>query len=547
MTIKRYLFVLLATIIVLIATSQLILMHQLKDKMEQEIEDRGKRFANKIIDMTLDPIASEENVEVEIHEVHINKADNNAVADKPTQSKPKFSRNLLIYKIQIEELGTDVKRTYEVVVPANPAKAAELVTKIIRLEPSQVKSRIDTLLSTLNQSEVTQISDETDQIRIHLIKKQDATHHELKKQLRRQMKAFSLDKEHSQKIKIKHKNEDVFEVLTSRQDRKVRKQSFLLDKMITAMTYIIVITSIIGIALVFWLSNKISKPVNELTLGFRRMAKGDKSVKLEPTGIQEMQFAITQFNAMSEQLNQLKTLEQQLAQRSHLEEIGDVSKGIAHALRNPLHTIGLSLNQLQNADLNSVQKTEIFKKIAMKMSQLDKSIAALLTLTSGKIERNTAIALNHLIKDVVLELKQSHQNPNVSLNINLDLEKDSIIHGEFNELRSIIHTLIFNAYEACINSGQNDATITVEKLVNESQTCITVSDNGGGICDSIKEDLFSPHVSTKAEGAGMGLYIAKRIAELYYDGSLSLTNISSGAKATLILRVPFAEQRKSND
>ena len=82
-----------------------------------------------------------------------------------------------------------------------------------------------------------------------------------------------------------------------------------------------------------------------------------------------------------------------------------------------------------------------------------------------------------------------------------------------------------NAVEA--NNNQGKVTIDISEAA-DSALSVTVIDQGKGIEPSIKDELFQPHVSSKAEGAGMGLYIAKRLATLYYGGSLTLDNHPTG-------------------
>ena len=68
------------------------------------------------------------------------------------------------------------------------------------------------------------------------------------------------------------------------------------------------------------------------------------------------------------------------------------------------------------------------------------------------------------------------------------------------------------------------------------QLSIKIVDQGKGLSEKIKTELFQPHVSSKPEGAGMGLYIAKRISQSYYQGDVQLTNNSPyGVIATLTL------------
>lgn len=529
MTIKRYLFILLTTFLVVMAASQIFLVDQLKQKMEQEIELRGKRLANLIIDRTIENIPQDAEVEVEVHELEFNKyTDKNKTAHK---SKSKSKRSLNAFRIEIKDMSNGVRNDYDVVLPGKSRKSEELINQLLKNEPKSIRKKINSMLRKFYNGKEISTAEEFGNIQIFITKDERSTHQLFKKHLKQQIEHYKeIDPDLSE-----HKPALV-KIIEKRHKSANKGQSFLLEKMINSITYIIIFTSILGIIFVFWLSNKISQPMNNLTLGFRKIEQGEKDVEVEVSGTNEIQFAITQFNAMSKQLVLLEQMETKLSERSHLEEIGDVSKGIAHALRNPLHTIGLAIDQLQKPDCDETTKLQLLDNIKVKISQLNKSIAALLTLTSGKMERGAKIDINSLIKDVTLELKQSHPSNTKPLEIEFELGEQSFVVGELNELRSILHTIIFNGYEAAISHNPDVLKLKINKYENDDQTCITVSDNGGGIDKNIEPQLFAPHVSSKAEGAGMGLYIGKRIAELYYNGSLNLKNTSEGAKATLILR-----------
>lgn len=527
MTIKRYLFILLTTFLVVMAASQIFLVDQLKQKMENEIELRGKRLANLIIDRTIENIPHEAEVEIEVHELEYKK-----YSDKNKEvNKTKSKRSLNAFRIEINDMNNGIQNDYDVVLPGKNKKSEELINQLLKNESKSVRKKINGMLKQLYQNREMSMEGTLGDIQIYISKDDRSTHQLFKKHLKQQIEHYKeIDPDLSA-----HKPQLV-KIIEKRHKSANKSQSFLLEKMINSITYIIIFTSILGIVFVFWLSNKISQPMNNLTQGFRKIEQGEKDVTVEVSGTNEIQFAITQFNAMSKQLVLLEQMETQLSERSHLEEIGDVSKGIAHALRNPLHTIGLAIDQLQKPDCDESTKQHLLDNIKVKITQLNKSIAALLTLTSGKMERGSKIDINSLIKDVTLELKQSHPSNTTPLEIDFELGEQSYVIGELNELRSILHTIIFNGYEAAISQNPDVLRLKINKYENDDQTCITVTDNGGGIDKNIEPQLFAPHVSSKAEGAGMGLYIGRRIAELYYNGSLNLKNTSDGAKATLILR-----------
>ena len=294
--------------------------------------------------------------------------------------------------------------------------------------------------------------------------------------------------------------------------------------MFNAIFILIIVTTIVALLLVFWLSRKFSEPLQQLSDGFKKLENGEFGVKVKPQGVEEIKQTISRFNTMSDQLVKLAEAEHKLMQQTQLTELSDVSKGIAHALRNPMHTIGLAIEQLSQEDVPESLKQKLFAKVQSKLAQLDKNIKALLTVTSGEIDREQQVQLLSVLQDIVLELKQSHQLSDIDLNVSLDVSSEIQLLGSDKELRSVLHTIVFNAYEACLEDNNTDIQIEIKAEPDAEKVTLSIQDNGTGIDEKIMERMFEPHNSSKAEGAGMGLYISKRIVELYYGGRLTIDN-----------------------
>ena len=83
-----------------------------------------------------------------------------------------------------------------------------------------------------------------------------------------------------------------------------------------------------------------------------------------------------------------------------------------------------------------------------------------------------------------------------------------------------------------------EGRIVIKLFVKEDTALITVKDNGGGISEAIKGNLFKPYVTTKnkQKGSGLGLYIAKMIIEDHMDGHLFVENTNDGALFTIELK-----------
>ncbi len=288
----------------------------------------------------------------------------------------------------------------------------------------------------------------------------------------------------------------------------------LLDKLKQQALLVLLCGSILGLGLAYWISHKFNQPLQKLSLGYDQISQGKFEHHLKPEGVAEMRQVMQGFNQMTDRLAEFTAQERQLQEKSHLAEIGEVTRGIAHALRNPLHTIGLALERIMSG---KPEQAALEQGIRNKLKHMDKTIQSLLTLTATGVDRQQQVQVKGLLQDIILEIKMAASKP---IQFDYDIAPELAIRGSETELRSILHTLIINAVEA----SSDNQTIKIQTQSTSNQLSIQVLDQGNGIADSIQHQLFEPHITTKAEGTGMGLYIAKRLANLFYGGDIQLEN-----------------------
>jgi signal transduction histidine kinase len=288
-----------------------------------------------------------------------------------------------------------------------------------------------------------------------------------------------------------------------------------------------IILTALGLMLAYLLAKHISRPLGELSNGFNRLQQGDLGSQVKPSGILEVRETLQSFNQMSTRLEQLNQVEIRFHQQQQLVELGEVARGLAHTLRNPINTIGLAIEQIGQTDLSQQQRCELAQQARQKIMHLDNTIKALLTLTTNDLQRDQQVSINQVINDILLELSMTGKHK-----IEFAPMQDLQIYGAQVEIRAMIHTLLVNAIEA--STEQQSISVFVAQEVE--QLSIKIVDQGKGLSEKIKTELFKPHVSSKPEGAGMGLYIAKRISQSYYQGDVQLSNNSPhGCIATLTL------------
>lgn len=163
-----------------------------------------------------------------------------------------------------------------------------------------------------------------------------------------------------------------------------------------------------------------------------------------------------------------------------------------------------------------------------KIASMDNTIKSLLTLAAQSHLEPVSVNVVHVVQDIILELTTT---ANTTINFQPNHAVPLIAHES--ELRAILHSVIVNAVEACKDGGE----VTITLILTDDGLTIEVTDSGSGIAPQLIDKLFQPHITSKAEGAGMGLYIARRLCQLHYQGQLTLENTQpSGAIARIKLR-----------
>ena len=289
------------------------------------------------------------------------------------------------------------------------------------------------------------------------------------------------------------------------------------------------------------LSHRESRPLRELAGAAHRLGEGAWGTQIPHLGGgREMRQAVGAFNQMSARIEALNREAENHREARHLSELGDIAQGLAHTLRNPLNTLGLSLEELGAQAKDSERSEPLVDQSRRQIRRIDRWIRSFLALASegrGQIE---SIDIQSLLGDVALETM--HQD---RVRVNLQIPAAlPLLTGVAPELRAVVQALVVNAVDASPPGGE----VVVNAGVKGIQIGIDILDRGPGIPQAIRERLFTPHQTTKVHGSGMGLYLAQRIATNRYHGRLELLDREGGgthARLTLPLRNGYEEHQNS--
>lgn len=220
------------------------------------------------------------------------------------------------------------------------------------------------------------------------------------------------------------------------------------------------------------------------------------------------------------------------ARLSGLAAMGQAVSSIAHDLKSPLMAIGGFANQVRRNlgdDDASAQKLDIVIAQAARMENMVKDMLAF----ARPLELNKQEAdLNALLDQVVEVAKAAAEEKACCITVELEgnapklkLDKD--------RMQQALLNLLSNGIEAM----PADGTLRITTRNGLSKVEIEVSDQGPGIAPENQSDLFTPFVTTKKGGTGLGLSTAKKIVEAH-GGSLTLKE-SSPKGTTFLIQLPL--------
>lgn len=294
---------------------------------------------------------------------------------------------------------------------------------------------------------------------------------------------------------------------------------------------------------VFAVSARSLRPIRTLIEGASRIGKGDYSAEIGLTGDDEISLLGREFDTMAKSLRererQLRQKQAELLQAERLAAVGRLAAQIAHEVRNPLSSIGLNTemleDQLAQASFESdAQATEARTLLASvtrevdRLTELTEEYLRLARLPRPVLQTEDLNALaDRVLTFSAAELARSQ----------VKIEKrygPGPLHASFDEgqLKQVVLNLVRNAREAMPTGG----TLTLATRAEGDYAVLEVRDSGPGISAETRSRVFEPFFSTKANGTGLGLSLSRQILEAH-AGALELLDEGPGAAFKLSVRL----------
>ncbi len=211
-----------------------------------------------------------------------------------------------------------------------------------------------------------------------------------------------------------------------------------------------------------------------------------------------------------------------------------LAAAVLHELNNPLHALGLLLDEYQGCAEDAEQRSELVDRAH---AQVRRALAHLDTLRSmqgsGEPEQQV-VALDRLLAAISDDASALAETDGVVVRAEWPSELPVRVRADPSYVRAILENLLDNSLHS-LRSGQG-GTVTMKLTTEAGRACIRVVDDGPPLAASVRATLFDPLRTTKSNGLGLGLPIARALARAMH-GELSL---DTTAQKAFCLELPLA-------
>jgi two-component system nitrogen regulation sensor histidine kinase NtrY len=265
---------------------------------------------------------------------------------------------------------------------------------------------------------------------------------------------------------------------------------------------------IIGIAV--FLSRQITRPLLILQTKLGELKIDRQNEKINYHGDDEIGSLVKEYNRMVDELSEsaakLARTERELAWR-------EMARQIAHEIKNPLTPMKLSIQYLQRAWKDNVPDFENFlKRVTETLIEQIEKLSSIATEFSHFAKMPAAKRENiNLLEKIRSSVILFSNSSNMKIVTHLNDYEIIIINADGEQLLGVFNNLINNAIQAI--PKEREGVITISTIVESHKVLITISDNGKGIPEEIRDEMFVPNFTTKTSGMGLGLAIVKGTIE----------------------------------
>ena len=277
-----------------------------------------------------------------------------------------------------------------------------------------------------------------------------------------------------------------------------------------------------------YVARQFARPIEQLVVGARAIGAGTWITPLPVVGTGEVAELARELERMRVKL---VALDQAHRQAERLATLGTFTATIAHEVRNPLSAVRMTV-QLLNRRLPGDPGLEL---IMSEIERLDLIVDELLGFSRGMTIVKEPTDLGVVVASIVRLLQRQADHAAVAMEVrDLRTTDQCTVSADPQRLRQLLLNLVLNGIQAV----QRGPGSTVQITINDDS--LRVDDDGPGVTPELLPRLFEPFSSSRPAGTGLGLHLAKSIADAHgcrlrhesgkiFPGAVTGAQVGSGA------------------
>lgn len=289
-------------------------------------------------------------------------------------------------------------------------------------------------------------------------------------------------------------------------------------------------------ALLVVLTYTVQRPMVELQQKIAELGAGDLTVSVSfAHRNDEIGDLGRNFNQMVKQLREnreeIERLHRtQMSRAEHFATLGEVATGLAHEIRNPLAGIA-GVIEIIGRDLPATSPArDVVKDVRQEIARINHIVTDLLQTARPHPPKVRKSDLNTTVEHAVMLGRQQAMAKGIEISLRKDPSLPEIEHDS-DQIHQVLLNLLLNAQQAIDMKGRIE--VTVER--RGPSAVIEVTDNGRGIAPDHLPNIFRPFYTTKGDGTGLGLSLARRIVE-DHQGRIDVTSaVGKGTTFSVVL------------
>jgi signal transduction histidine kinase len=299
-----------------------------------------------------------------------------------------------------------------------------------------------------------------------------------------------------------------------------------------SLLLLVLATLVIAVLAAYFAGRKAVRGIERLGQHTRVLASGKLGERVE------VKSGLAEFDALGAGINEmaasLEALHDEARRSERLTTFGRVAAGLTHDLRHPIETVRTACEGLA-AHRGDEDAWELFEFMRQKeLPKLKRYLEDLRRLTAAG---SVSLSLHHiepvhLLEDIAADLRASPKWRGVSFAVE---SKAEAMDADENLLRRAVYNLASNAADACVVNGRGGEVILEAAEGNGAEVTIRVRDNGPGMSAETLDRVMSGefHSTKRSNGIGLGLGVARHVAQLHGGRMEAISRLGGGTTFTL--------------